>query len=140
MSNSFQQTRRGFLGVLGAFVAAAAASKVLPQGVARAKPIKEQIDLMGILKECRVLSVEQECIVEGYVRYRVTYRHDPKGPRTSLDDLVDARTAGLLPIGVMVTQECDAIDVTELGQWNPFWNDRQVAAAKVITALEVTFA
>jgi hypothetical protein len=127
-------TRRGFVGTLVAFVAAASAPKALPSGFARAKPIREQAALMAALKECRVESIDQEMAVGSYRRLRVTYRHAPKGPRSPLDGIAEKRSAGLLPIGVMVTQQCDAIDVTRLGAPHRFEIEWP------ITRIEVVFA
>ncbi len=130
-------TRRGFVGTLVAFVAAASAPKALPSGFARGKPIREQIDLMAILKDCRAQSIEEDIRVDGFRRMIVTYRHAPKAPRTVMDQMAGAQTAGLLPVGVTVTQSCEAIDVTRLGEYREFGS---LVVERPVTSVEVVFA
>ncbi len=130
--NAIATSRRGFLGVVGAFVAAAAARPVMPQGFAKAKPIKEQSDLMAMLKDFRVQSFSKEFSIADVPRNVVTYRHAPGSPRTALDDMAQKESAGLLPIGVMVTHDYELIDVTALG-------DPQTFVDRPITIAEVTF-
>ena len=127
-------SRRGFLGIVGAFVAAAAARDVMPSGSLRAKPITEQIDLMAILKECRVQSFYEDIRVDSYRRIRVLYRHAPNEPLTSLDADADRLRAGLLPIGAIAEEQCDMIDVTYLGDPTRF------EVARPVKTLEVVFA
>jgi hypothetical protein len=132
MSNPI--TRRGFIGVLGAFVAAASTSRAMPQGFAKAKPIKEQVGLMAMLRQCRVESLYEECQIASYRRIVVKYRHAPNEPRTAMDDHASRKCAGLLPVGVMVTQQCDMIDVTSIG------NQCRIEVESAVHYIEVTFA
>lgn len=127
-------SRRGFLGIVGAFVVAASARGVMPSGSQRGKPITEQIDLMAILKECRVESFYEDIRVDIYRRIRVLYRHAPNEPLTSLDADANRLRAGLLPIGAVVEQRCDMIDVTHLGDPTRF------EVARPVKTLEVIFA
>jgi hypothetical protein len=130
-------TRRGFVGTIVAFVAAASAPKALPSGFARAKPIREQIDFLAMLKDCRALAIAEDIRVDGFRQMIVTYRHDPKAPRTGMDQEAAAKTAGLLPVGVTVTQSCEAIDVTRLGEYRAF---ETFEAERPVTSVEVVFA
>jgi hypothetical protein len=105
-------SRRGFLGALAAFTAAAAA-KTLPTSLSAAPPVPEQVDfLAGLIKECRVTGIEQQASVRGIMRIVVTYRHDPTGPRTCLDDMARQEVGGRRPVNASVTIEHNEIDVS----------------------------
>jgi hypothetical protein len=113
----------------------AATSRVMPQGFAKAKPIKEQIDLMAILKDCRVESFYEDIRIDSYLRMVVKYRHAPNEPRTAMDDEAARRCAGLLPVGAGVTMRYEMIDVTHLG--DPY---RSVEVDRPVGLVEVVFA
>lgn len=111
-------SRRGFLGVIGAFTAAAA-TRAMPTSLNKSPPAPEQIDLVArLLKECRATSVETHCLTGDVMRCVVTYRHDPDGPRTALDEMAAEAIADRRPIAasVTVTQDSCDIDVTMLGR------------------------
>lgn len=131
--------RRGFLGVLGAFTAALAAGRVMPASVAatsggHVKPFKEQIDLLEILKDCRVQSYGIKHGLAGPKRVAVRYAYLPHAARTSLDDVVDKNRKGLLPVSATFTCEYDEIDVSLLGLYKEF------SVMKTRDIVEVEFA
>jgi hypothetical protein len=133
--NKLTVSRRGFLGALTAFTAAIASGVAMPTGTSVAfRPRQEQLDLLAILKDCRVQSYEVEHFLDSYTRLRVVYRHSPKAPRTSLDEFVDQERYKKLPINVTVTSSCDWLDVWDLGSRPAF------EVPTPVTSVEVVFA
>lgn len=131
-------SRRGFIGALGAFTAALTFGKAMPAGVEIAtgrgavKPLKEQIDLLEILKDCRVVSYENTTTLTGPSTLEVKYRHDPGSARTSLDDVVDASRKHMLPVSASVTVEYTWIDVSILGEYRAVSDDDYVRTVVVV--------
>ena len=131
-------SRRGFIGALGAFAAALTAGKAMPAGVEVAtgrgsvKPLKEQIDLLEILKDCRVVSYEKTTTLTGPSTLEVKYRHAPGSARTSLDDVVDAARKHMLPVSATVDIEYTGIDVSILGICRAVSDDDCVRTVEVV--------
>jgi len=118
--------RRNFLqALLAAGSALAGAKAVTPhKAIAQkvnAQPLRQNIEneaqrtVMEMLKECRVLNLEESADIRAASSWRVTYRHDPDAPRTSLDDEADEIYETRMPVSVMVTSVADDnIDVWNL--------------------------
>jgi hypothetical protein len=88
---------------------------------ANTQPLRQNIEseaqrtVMEMLKECRVLNLESSVDIRAASSWRVTYRHDPDAPRTSLDDEAKKIHETRVPVSVMVTSLADDnIDVWNL--------------------------
>jgi hypothetical protein len=118
--------RRNFLQALLAAGSALAGAKAVtpPKAIAQkvnAQPLRQNIEneaqrtVMEMLKECRVLNLEESVDIRAASSWRVTYRHDPDAPRTILDDKADEIYETRMPVRVMVTSVADDnIDVWNL--------------------------
>lgn len=114
-------TRRGFLGVLSAFAAAAASGVRLPSSACKTPIRAVQADLLAMLADCRAISVERCEEIGGLHKAVIQFLHAPDAPRTSLDDMADVARKNLRPISVSLTVECDDIvDLALLGDMREY--------------------
>jgi hypothetical protein len=87
---------------------------------ANTQPLRRNLDeaqrtVMEMLKECRVLRLEESVGIRAASLWRVTYRHDPDAPRTSLDDEADRIVESRPPVSVLVSSYEREVDIVSLG-------------------------
>lgn len=119
--------RRNFLQALLAAGSALAGAKTVTAAVApkvavtaNTKPLRRNLDeaqrtVMEMLKECRVLNLEKSVDTRAASSWRVTYRHGPDAPRTSLDDEADQIIESRAPVRVSVSSYEREVDIVSLG-------------------------
>jgi hypothetical protein len=115
--------RRNFLQALFAAGSALAGAKAVTAAVAvtaNTKPLRRNLDeaqrtVMEMLKECRVLNLEKSVDIRAASSWRVTYRHGPDAPRTSLDDEADQIIESRAPVSVSVSSYQHEVDIVSLG-------------------------
>lgn len=105
--------RRGFLGSIMAVTAAVASGVNLPSGKEIAKATPKAIgfsnQLMGILKDCQVISIASNMRRDAPVSYEVEYIHCPGGRTTEETGLIAEYTKAMRPISVRFTQEAGGL-------------------------------
>jgi hypothetical protein len=124
--------RRNFLQALLAAGSALAGSRAVAAAVAppesakaiapNTQPLRRSLGesqrvLMEMLKECRVLKLERSDDIWAASSWRVTYRHDPDAPRTSLDDEAHQIVEARAPVSVSVSSYGREVDIVSLGGW-----------------------
>lgn len=96
--------RRGFLGSLMAVTTAVASGVKLPSGkeIAKATPkaLSVQSDLLGLLKECNVISIASNAGVYGPATYEVEYLHCPSSKKNEYTHDIEKYTQGMRPVQI----------------------------------------
>ena len=95
-------SRRGFLGALTAFTAAAASGAQMVPSWSGKPALPCQSELLASLSECRVVEHIYSLYAFGQHpnTYTVRFVHAPDAPLTSLDENARAHMRGMVPISV----------------------------------------
>lgn len=123
--------RRDFFKALSAAAAALAAPKAVMAAAVPAAvtpPLAEPAVALGkmsrqvtpeveraiaLLKECRITSVEKVTSIHGPQRYIVSYRHNPEGQWTMLDEAYGFLAETGAPVNISVSLTADTSDLLD---------------------------